>query len=73
MLAEKVETEEELQEARHLRYSFFQGYFFCRPSMVSGRDIPAGGDERAERLRIKFARAADLPGFVQRHALDDTI
>ena len=40
MLAEKVETESELREARDLGYSYFQGYFFCKPSMISGRDIP---------------------------------
>jgi len=31
----------ELQEARNLGYTYFQGYFFCKPSMLSGRDIPA--------------------------------
>jgi len=41
MLAEKVETESELQEARDLGYSYFQGYFFCKPSMICTRDIPA--------------------------------
>jgi len=39
-LAEKVETEKELAEARHLGYSYFQGYFFCRPSMMETREIP---------------------------------
>ena len=28
------------REARDLGYSYFQGYFFCKPSMISGRDIP---------------------------------
>ena len=36
----KVETQAELNEARALGYTFFQGYFFCKPSMVSTRDIP---------------------------------
>jgi c-di-GMP-related signal transduction protein len=40
MVAEKVETQIELNEARSLGYTFFQGYFFCKPSMVSTRDIP---------------------------------
>jgi c-di-GMP-related signal transduction protein len=40
LLAEKVETHAELQEARSMGYSFFQGYFFCKPSMISARDIP---------------------------------
>jgi c-di-GMP-related signal transduction protein len=41
LLAEKVETENELTEARDLGYSFFQGYFFCKPSMIQTREIPS--------------------------------
>lgn len=41
LLAEKVETEAELQQAKSLGYTYYQGYFFCKPSMLSGRDIPA--------------------------------
>lgn len=41
LLAEKVETEAELQSAKSLGYTYYQGYFFCKPSMLSGRDIPA--------------------------------
>jgi c-di-GMP-related signal transduction protein len=40
LLAEKVETQMELLEARSMGYSFFQGFFFCKPSMISTRDIP---------------------------------
>ena len=40
LLAEKVEREDELAEARQLGYSYFQGYFFCRPSMLETREIP---------------------------------
>jgi c-di-GMP-related signal transduction protein len=40
LVAEKVETQMELNEARSLGYAFFQGYFFCKPAMVSTRDIP---------------------------------
>jgi len=40
LLAEKVETHEEVQEALDLGYSLFQGYFFCRPEMVKGKTIP---------------------------------
>jgi EAL and modified HD-GYP domain-containing signal transduction protein len=41
MLAEKVETREEFREAAKLGYEYFQGYFFCKPELVSGWDIPA--------------------------------
>jgi len=40
LLAEKVETEAELGEARQLGYTYFQGYFFCKPSMIEVREIP---------------------------------
>lgn len=39
-LAEKVETQEEFQEALALGYSYFQGYFFCKPAMMSRKNLP---------------------------------
>lgn len=39
-LAEKVETHADFQEACQAGYSLFQGYFFCKPDVVQGRDIP---------------------------------
>ncbi len=39
-LAEKVETREQFEEAYDLGYSFFQGYFFSKPIIIAGRDIP---------------------------------
>jgi EAL and modified HD-GYP domain-containing signal transduction protein len=41
LLAEKVETAKDVEEAKQLGYSYFQGFFFCKPSMVETRDIPA--------------------------------
>jgi c-di-GMP-related signal transduction protein len=41
MLAEKVETHAEFEWARRAGYDLFQGYFFARPVIVSGRQIPA--------------------------------
>jgi c-di-GMP-related signal transduction protein len=40
LLAEKIETEEEFASARALGFSHFQGFFFCRPEMLSRQDIP---------------------------------
>jgi c-di-GMP-related signal transduction protein len=40
MLAEKVETREEMTDAVPSGYTFFQGYFFSRPTIVAARDIP---------------------------------
>ena len=41
LLAEKVETEVEFRQAHADGYELFQGYFFARPNVVSGRAIPA--------------------------------
>ncbi len=40
LLAEKVETPEDMKQARGMGYTFFQGFFFCKPVMVEGKDIP---------------------------------
>lgn len=39
-LAEKVETREEFEQAVELGYSYFQGYFFSKPVIMTGNDIP---------------------------------
>lgn len=41
LLAEKVETEAEFQNAVELGYRYFQGFFFAHPQMVSAREVPA--------------------------------
>lgn len=40
LLAEKVETQEELELTKSLGFDYFQGYFFCRPDIVSGKKVP---------------------------------
>lgn len=39
-LAEKVESFDEFREAVKMGYTYFQGYFFAKPVVVSGKDIP---------------------------------
>lgn len=39
-LAEKVENIEEFREAIDYGYSYFQGYYFSKPVIVSGKGIP---------------------------------
>jgi EAL and modified HD-GYP domain-containing signal transduction protein len=48
-LAEKVETIEDFEEARRLGYTFFQGYFFSKPVVVSTKDIPS---KKVSMLRL---------------------
>jgi EAL and modified HD-GYP domain-containing signal transduction protein len=40
LLAEKVETEEEFEYCKALGFQYFQGYFFCRPKIVSVTTMP---------------------------------
>jgi len=41
MLAEKVETHDDFREAVKLGYTYLQGFFFCRPEILSIREVPA--------------------------------
>ncbi|HKM66879.1 MAG TPA: HDOD domain-containing protein [Candidatus Acidoferrum sp.] len=58
LLAEKVETQQDLDEARNLGYCYFQGYFFCRPSMLETRDIP--GNKLIQLQLISAVAAPEL-------------
>jgi EAL and modified HD-GYP domain-containing signal transduction protein len=40
MLAEKVETQEEFLRALEMGYDYFQGYFFSKPAIIIGRQVP---------------------------------
>jgi len=41
LIAEKVETHEDVQRGMAMGYAYFQGYFFCRPQIAERREIPA--------------------------------
>jgi len=58
LLAEKVETQRDFDEARNLGYSYFQGYFFCKPSMLETRDIP--GNKLIQLQLLSAVAAPDL-------------
>jgi len=60
LLAEKVETEAELKGARNLGYTYFQGYFFCKPAMVSTKEIPG---QKLNYVRLLNAIAAPELNF----------
>jgi c-di-GMP-related signal transduction protein len=66
-LAEKVETQSELGEARALGYSFFQGYFFCKPAMLSAREIPGN-----KLNYLQLLAAVSTPGF-SREAVEELL
>ncbi|MCL4439596.1 MAG: HDOD domain-containing protein [Firmicutes bacterium] len=68
-MAEKVETTEMFKEAFEMGYSYFQGYFFSRPIILTGQDIPGykinylQALEEVNRPEMDFDR---LEGIIKR-------
>ena len=66
LLAEKVETQEEFQACREMDFDYFQGYFFCKPDLVSGERSPACRTQvlrlltRLQDPNLEFDELADL-------------
>jgi c-di-GMP-related signal transduction protein len=66
MLSEKVETDSDYRWALSAGYDYFQGYFFARPVVVKGKQIPANKLQclqllqEAHRAEIDFTRLTSL-------------
>jgi c-di-GMP-related signal transduction protein len=60
LLAEKVETQEEVLRGMTMGYRYFQGYFFCRPEMEQGRSIPANKLNYLRILQMANRPDADI-------------
>ncbi|MDR3585895.1 MAG: HDOD domain-containing protein [Desulfosporosinus sp.] len=50
-LAEKIETLEQYEEAFHLGFSYFQGYYFSQPVILSAKEIP---NSKLNYLRLLY-------------------
>jgi len=59
-LAEKVETRQDFKDAVTKGYALFQGYFFSKPVMVSGKDIPTIKLNYMEMVREVNRRELDF-------------
>jgi len=66
MLSEKVETDSDYRWALNAGYDYFQGYFFARPVVVKGKQIPANKLQclqllqEAHRAEVDFTRLTAL-------------
>jgi EAL and modified HD-GYP domain-containing signal transduction protein len=49
LIAERVETIEQFEHCKNLGFDYFQGYFFCKPQLVEGKQIPVN---RLSTLRM---------------------
>lgn len=50
-LAEKIESQQEFQQASREGFTLFQGYYFCRPELLKHREIPANIHAQLEILK----------------------
>ena len=60
LLAEKVETYEQYQQAMDLGFSLFQGFFFSKPEMVQSKALPPSELTLAELLYETSTTELDL-------------
>jgi EAL and modified HD-GYP domain-containing signal transduction protein len=60
MLAEKIETQEEYEQACAEGFTLIQGYYFCRPQLIENRQVPANRLSHVEILRLLREDPLDL-------------
>lgn len=60
LIAEKVETQEEYDEAREEGFTLFQGYYFCRPVLMQNRNVPANRLSHIEILNLLHQPSYDV-------------
>jgi EAL and modified HD-GYP domain-containing signal transduction protein len=68
LLAEKVETREQMEHCRNLGFHLFQGYYFAHPTVISGRQLSASqlGIIRLINLVARDADSVDLEASLKR-------
>ena len=60
MLAEKVETQEEYKQACAEGFTFFQGYYFCRPMLLKNCKVPSNRLSQIGILELLRGDSIDL-------------
>ncbi|GAB6038892.1 HDOD domain-containing protein [Fundidesulfovibrio butyratiphilus] len=64
-MAKRVETEASFQLAHSQAFELFQGYFFKRPAMVTGRKLASGELARLKLLRLTQSEEPDAEALRQ--------
>lgn len=73
LIAEKVETPEMFDLCRELGFDYYQGYFLCRPRVLTGRRMPANRIN-AMRMMAKLQRPElDITGLEELISQDPTM
>jgi EAL and modified HD-GYP domain-containing signal transduction protein len=69
LIAEKVETLSEFEAARREGFELFQGYYFCRPELMTNRVLPANLEVQMQLMQALQCEEMDFPemaGLVKR-------
>ena len=59
LVAERVETQVEFEQARREGFTLFQGFYFCRPMLIQNRGIPTNRMIHLEMLRALLSEPLD--------------
>ncbi len=73
LLAEKVETWEEVRAGIDLGFIYFQGYFFSKPEVIKGREISASAAALVELVAETNKSEPDLKKIVSAVSKDVSI
>jgi EAL and modified HD-GYP domain-containing signal transduction protein len=73
LVAEKVETQEQVQEARDEGFTLLQGYYFCRPMLMENRKIPANRLSHVAILRLMESESMDLHDLTRQVERDTSL
>jgi EAL and modified HD-GYP domain-containing signal transduction protein len=65
LIAEKIETRAEYEQARAEGFTLIQGYYFCRPVLLKNRSVPANRLSQIEVLRMLHDERIDLTKLSQ--------
>lgn len=52
LLAEKIETEDDFNQALDMGFQLFQGYFFSKPKIIQGKALSSAGLSRMQMLQV---------------------
>lgn len=73
MLAEKVESAGEYLEAMSSGFDYFQGYFFCEPVVMTGKDFPSTKLQNIRLLQEIYKPQMDFDQVEQLIKIDSSL
>ena len=73
LIAEKVETQEQFEEARKEGFTLVQGYYFCRPALLANYIVPANRLSQVEILALLQNETIDLQKVAEQVSHDPSL